>query len=115
MNSWAESRPLDSARLIELGVDVPAGDLDASGLRLLREQRGVDEVVGGLLLEGVLVRRLATACLGLRRRLLELGLIDQDELVAGHLFTVDLGHDLGNAVDVRTGGLGARLVGGGGA
>ena len=89
----------------ELGVDVLVGDLDAPGLGLLGQQLGVDEVVGGLLLQRGLVGRLAAHLLGLHRRLLELGLVDRRELVLGHLLAVDLGHDVGDPLELGRRGL----------
>ena len=89
----------------ELGLDGLVGDLEPAGLRLLEQQLGVDEVVGGLLAERLLVGVLATH-LRLGGRLLEGRLVDRDELLLGHLLAVDLGHDVGDGVEVGLGALG---------
>ena len=98
--------------VVELGVDVLVADLDAARLGLLRQQLGVDEVVDGLLLQRVLVGRLAGR-LRLRGGLLELRLVDRDELVLGDLLAVDLGDDVRDPLEVGPGGgVGVRAGGG---
>ena len=110
-SSSAEASWLCWRDALELGVDLVVADLDAARLGLLGEELGGDEVVGGLLLDLLLVGRLA-AGLGLRGRLLEGRLVERDELVLGDLLAVDLGHDVGDAGEVRAAvggaGVGAR-------